>query len=179
MADTETLKETRNDLLDRVTEQQRRFGMLPDVRVAEEFIDPILRKVEVDERDKRPQPKAAARELPDDPTLSRRGNKLPDGTYRAEEGYAGTYAFGRPGAGLKVIDPAPWVQEKQDTPNVAAARKCFRAMRQHPDWKARVEKIALAPLSYVEREKQLKSVLADYVRLYGDPRKPRDRKIQL
>lgn len=127
------LKEVRDSLVADIVEQGRALGApVPDVRKAEQFIDPIMRRVEADvvrEADAIqpiPQPVEKTRKGGDWYGEAEHSKKVPEGAeVRAKE--LGTYKVGKDG--IKPINGAP-MPEKASMLSLV-----IKKLLSHPDWK--------------------------------------------
>ena len=176
--DAATIRDTRDDLVSRITTQAKMIGLMPDVIAAEKFVDPILRKVEVD----------ASSETDRAPSGSK-DREHSSGEWTGEPGHSPKVPGGSEvrvsGSGpvrwdLKTNQVhAPWVKTPKESPKTAAARECFRVMRLMPEWRHLVEKVAFSTLSLKDKEQRFRMLLVQFRKLFGDPRKPLDRKISV
>ncbi len=133
----ETLRETKDDLVRRITDQKRAGGVpnepgleadpLGGQRAAEDYIDPILRKVEIDHN--RDRDRDLVRVDPDDLSPKFADSKQEVGTYdwnlKTDE---------------VVAHPGSWQAQKQARSDV---HQFIKALRLVPEWKALFNKIAL------------------------------------
>jgi len=155
--------------MERITEQHRQWGIMPQVEAAEAFIDPILRKVEVKhEQDRQAD---ALRVLGTE-------SPVPDGEY------LGTYDWN-----LKTDEVKPYEgswMPKPDGPE-EVIRKCVRDLLKVPETAHRLTQISLIcgrHNSYVEfcnecrtREVRFHEIMWEAYQRFGDPTKPKTPKI--
>jgi hypothetical protein len=181
--DEDTLRETKSFLIGGITELQKQSGKLPDVRKAEEMIDPVLRKVDEDSEAERhkPQPKPTEREF-------REGEWYGEEGHSPQIGVAGKsrIAGAAPGEKLKVssrvlgqydisgkhavpLNGAPDGKRQMDA-RETVVRDLVRELYTLPEWKKRFREITYSNMSPVEREKAYRKILADAVRLFGAPK---------
>ena len=191
--DEKTLRETRDDLVQRVTDQQRLAGGMPDVRRAETFIDPILNKVDrsSDERHRAPSaPKPKSRTMragewygeaehsPRPGTAqSRIAAPLPGETMRLTTSVLGDYSSGPSGIAPVGSGPLAPVGAPKQSPVEKLLRDSIKQLWRHPDFKVRLQKVALSNLDERQKDKAYGAILNDAFRLFGDPRKPDGKKI--
>lgn len=172
------LKDIRDKIVGKVMEQCRVWGdPLPRTKLAEEFVDPIIRKVEVDNETSRVhemyhgQEKVSAAGWTGEQGHS---VKVPENTTISRE-EIGTVQMG---TGKFIPHHDCEVSEKrEDSPAVAAAREVLRVMRQMPEWKAAIEKVAYSNLNANQKETAYRKIFVAFKRFFGDPRKPLDKKI--
>ncbi len=194
--DEKTLRETRGELVAGVTDLQRRGGRLPDVRQAEELVDPILAKVVVD-RDREEGP----------PHIRTAENReAGEGEWYGEPGHSprpgvagqSRIAPARPGDKLSVT--ASYLGEYRvegdhivPVGNAPAGpppmpmrervlRELVRELWDLPDWRERLQKVTMSNLTGDAREKAFRKILEDAVRLFGPPipiaaKRERDKKL--
>lgn len=193
--DERTLRETREELVKGITDTARAMGGMPSQRAAENFIDPILRKVEVDHEaamrgELGPQP------TPDQPR--ERGDWASQSERKPEsvggedvsfiERELGEYQLLK-GGGVRPIGDAPTSAEIKEAVHVRFKRLMIQALIQHKDW-LQVFKNAmficgkhLSPMKGCaecsKRERFYDELLANAVRLYGDPRKDKSKIISV
>lgn len=169
--DDETLKETRGNLVKAFAEQDKKFGAVPEVERYEKFIDPILRKVEVDARTEPEPVDAQAREREGAAERAEREG------FRVERETIGQFDF-RTGRQLNGNTKA--VPVRREGPHTQAARYVFAAIRHAPglgEWRQRLDKIVYAPQTLAWKNIKYSELLADFIRVYGNPLKKRDPKI--
>ena len=168
--DEATLRETVDDLLARVTHQQRIEGRLPDVRAAEDFIHPIVAKVAASHEDERRHDlvrKEAPARQEEILTERRQARKLPDGWRLDERALGeidwnlGTNQFTGPAATRR--------RRRREGPAVKATRLRFRFLAGLPEWRDRIM-TAYGELLPAQREQVFRKILTDSVKIFGDPR---------
>lgn len=176
-ADEKTLRQTKDNLVGAITGQAKQFGLMPDVEAAEKFLDPILRKVEADAA----APKPAKRPVPERPEDSQwygepgHSPKVPIGTTIVHESL-GTFDWNLQTNNVSVpshILP----REPRLSPSMRAARDILRVMRNMPEWRAAIEKVALSSAPPAQKERTYRDILNRFRRFHGDPRKGIDPKI--
>lgn len=169
--DDATLRETRDALVGAFAEQDRQFGAIPETERYEKFIDPILRKVEVDAASEpAPVAKADAGESVAD-KAERQG-------FRVENEIIGQFDLktGRQLSGK----PVPQQVRRREGKNTKLARYIFAAIRNAPglaDWRARMDKIVFSTMPLEWKATKYMEILHDFVRVYGNPLAKKDRKI--
>lgn len=183
--DAETLRDTRDDLLQRVTDHTRQTGHVPDVRAAEQLIDPILRKVEVDHVSDR------QRDLVRAEAGLRSDGRASDGTLTA----AGRRRGPKPLAQVGGIKSSVVAGQEPDLAQEHARIRLIRMMAKEllgiPEWKDRLKKVGrmcgrhdgvIIPAVQTcfdcsRRERALRQVIARAVKEFGHPQKPRENKL--
>lgn len=195
--DESTLRETRDELVKGITDTARAMGAIaPSHRRAEEFIDPILRKVEVDHEAAMRGESTAAPVLAD--PARERGEWSPQSERRPEsvggekvsfiEKEIGEYQLLK-GGGVRPVGNAPKTGELREAVQARFKRLMIQALIQDKEW-MQVFKSAmficgkhLAPLRGCaecnKRERFYDELLANAVRLYGDPRKDKSKIISV
>jgi post-segregation antitoxin (ccd killing protein) len=173
--DAETLRATREGLVESFAEQDRQFGALPEPERYEKFIDPILRKVEVDVADEARRAAADVSEGDKAAASAELEEKARREGWRTEREAVGEFNL----ATGEQLSGTP-VQRKPEGPYTRTARYIFRAIRNAPgliEWKHRMDKIVLSSHPPEWKAKQYMKVLEDFVRYYGNPLAKKDRKI--
>lgn len=183
--DAETLREVKGDLVERLTDQQRLAGVLPNPEAAEAFVAPILRKVEVDAELERQRAIVRAEAGISENDLHDGGDRkvLPSGRVRGR-----ALPAARPGSKASVSRFAVDMSEemRQQAQLATLQRMMIKHLLELPDWKPRILKairmcgkhdgtIKAADQSCVEcsmRERKLKEIIGQAVRYFGDPRTP-------
>lgn len=181
--DEQTLRETKADLTERIVDQAKispdivRSGLGVDptsVTEIESYVAKVVRKAEVKHGEDR-QKDALRVAKPRGPQFE--GNEVVNE-------YAGTYGFGPDGA--KVLDKGDvGPQISREGPNMRAARQCFAEMRElatqlgDMTWTRRIDAITCADVPSSFKDRQLKSLLFQYVQQYGDPRIKKERPVRL
>jgi hypothetical protein len=189
---TETdLRDVREDLVERITDQQEAFGILPRARQAEEAVGPILEKIDRDherQRDRDTIARAAAR-----PAQAQAED------VKVTSEVAGSFDFA---TGKLVVSPEMAAKlDAREGDHASTTRRIFHRIRTDPamgEWKAKVTKILFAPLPPGHtpqlcagcgadaigsagmcriRETALRVILAAFIKAHGHPDKPRARKI--
>jgi len=185
--DAATLRETRDGLLKAVQDQRRDVGVpVPDERTAAEFIDPIMRKVEVDNAESRikdltrpprkPAPEQDGEWL-GEPDHAPKLTEIPGTVTTYSTGSAGT-ALLTPGGPAIYKPAAPWDRPRtKHGPNTDAMLQRIRELKALPEWRKRLEKILFANETDDWKASQYLKVLKDSVRLFGDPRVVKEKKI--
>jgi len=183
------MRAIKDELVERVTGQQKAFGGLPDVQAAERYISKhrILEKTERDHEERRardivrrPSKKTPWTPLPEDgkPTSLGRPRGV-NPALLAEH----TIAFSEP-------DPRMLKRRHRRKKNVIV--EWFRFLAKMPEWRKRIgdcvvgtadspgETVAVrggrATLTDQGKDTLLK-IYADSVRLFGDPLKPKEKKV--
>lgn len=181
------LKKTRDSLVGAVLKQVKEWGdPLPSSRAAEDFVDPIIRKVDVDLES---QPSTTSKESQRTGTkkLDKDGwvgepqhsPRMPEGTKISYENL-GEFEWNlrtnevAPKSGAKT----PWARPKENL-RTASARECFRLMRLMPEWRELVEKAAFSALKAEQKEAVYRRLLVTWRKFFGDPRKPLGPRIQV
>jgi hypothetical protein len=184
MADKGTLRETRDDLAVGIAELHRKAGQIPKTREIENFLAPILAKVDQtsDQPLKAPPPPKQPRnrsaragdwygEEDHSPQIGVEGKSrvaapLPGETMRLESKVLGNYAID--GATVKPLDGAPTGARKM-TKREEFARWLVSQLMGHPDFKRRFQAVTFGNLQGAAREKAYRRIFADAYRLFGDP----------
>lgn len=186
--DEKTLRETKDDLMGRVTRHQKYEGSAqPDVRKAEEFVVPILRKVEVDhdrQRDQQLLPKADERDKPS------RNKEYEDGEYYGQSGRRPeqrerSKVQARDGEKVTVheqelgeltlkadgtVDASPELQALAAGPRYSAKEQsvidCVRGMWQLPDWKDKLSRLYNSNLNDSDKQKGTHALIRKWIAMY-------------
>lgn len=158
------LRETKEEIVGLIAEQQRKFGQVANVRAAEDFVKPILEKVIRDRENEKP------RAAKPSPTERARGPALREGDEITRRE-------------LTAEDLAPL----KLAPILEAFRARVRLLRNHPEWKAKIDAVIFAPFPAavpVEdrrkwRAKKYWEIYRESCRVFGDPFKPKEKRIQV
>lgn len=184
--DEGTLREVKDDLMERLSDQQRQVGVIPRPDLSEKFIDPIIRKVEVDHELERQKAivraEAGINDLPDGGD----GKILPTGRRRMRRaplaGAPGVASGGRVARfAINVGD-----EMKEQAQLATLQRMMVKHLLELPDWKPRLLKAVKACgkhdgtivpadqhcMDCTMRERKLQEILAQAVRYFGDPKTP-------
>jgi hypothetical protein len=173
------LRETKSNLLGAVNKQIVDWGGIPDTRAAEDFVLPILGKVEYTHEDDRrrdlvaPDRQDAYRDIRDE-RMQRREQQhnerlrgLGIKTTFINEDMGDVHVdWDRNVASTTVELARPGIEG----PATRATRKRFRELAKLPEWKRRILDVFNAPLTASQREAAYKRILKDSVKLFGDPR---------
>lgn len=175
--DEKTLRETKDDLMERVTQHQRYEGKAqPDVRAAEDFLDPILHRVDVDhDKDKAIAEKKKT-------ANTRRNKELKDGddygkpnrsTVTQREGEKVSVFTEEIGdvilKGDGTISVSPEVQAAgipRHTQKEHMVRSCIRAMWQLPEWKYHLRRLFDSNINEDDKRKGVHLLLRKWIREY-------------
>jgi hypothetical protein len=192
--DEQTLRDTRDELVKGLTDMARAAGGIPSARMAEDFVNPILNKVMVDHE-------AAMRGEPESPVVPDRQRERGEwaGSERKPEAVAdekvsflernvGEYQLLK-GGGVRPIGDAPKTGEIREAVQARFKRLMIQALIQHKEWKQVFHNAMficgkhLAPVrgcaECSKRERFYDELLANAVRLYGDPRKDKSKIISV
>ncbi len=160
--------------MERVTEQHRQWGLLPYVQAAEAFVDPILRRLEVKDGQKKAKGDAHA-VVPEAPA---------DEQGFAE--YAGTYDWDTKTDKVTPHDGS-WMPEAQKQGPEETIRQCVRDLCKIPEYRAKLQKISALcgrHNTFVEycgecrlREPAFHAVMWEAYKRFGDPTRPREKKL--
>ena len=179
---TETkLREIKSDLLERVTDQQKKWGsVVPDVAAAEAFIDPILRKTEVRHEEDRIQD--LIRTEPEPAVRDDDAKALPETVSGVKDkvvaNYSGTYDWN-----LKTDQVTPYKgswkpkRKPREDAETLAARHRIRFLKNIPEWRTKLEQAFLAMIPERAKEQRIREILDDSNRLWPDWKKPRAKPI--
>lgn len=171
------LRDVKDDLTQRVTDQQKAFGMVPDVGAAERFIDPIIEKINRDQDNLiRREPLKPKPRRPD-----KEGVEVSHGPAVATVDFATEQA--------QVHRPDMLMRRNREmTVQEEAIRGALQAMRVNPAleaWKRRIQSIYDKPLpnghsisacapcgggQCVLRENAFRVVITAFFEQFGDPR---------
>lgn len=175
------LREIKSDLLERVTDQQKKWGApVPDVAAAEAFIAPILRKTEVDHEEDRIKDlfRVEPEVKPKEEITAPLQETVPGVKDTFTSSYSGTYDWN-----LKTDKVTPYrgswkpKRKRKEDAETAAARHRIRFLKNMPEWKAKLEAVFFAPIPGTAREQRIREILDDSNRLWPDWRKPRPKPI--
>lgn len=188
-------REIHQELVERVTDQQAKFGMERDERLARDFCEPIMRKVEANHLEEQYTPPAKPKKQAE---LAPWGQRPGDGQWvNGPEGRRrrGVQIEGRheEDLGALSVATAPY-QPKRKRRGKLARRivQFFDRLAKLPEWKIRIDEAAFmrvaarGVLDEQQREKlendakqKLVQIYLDAVRLFGDPLKEKARRIQV
>lgn len=175
------LRAAKDRLLSAVNKQIEDWGSVPDTRAAEDFVLPILSKVEQRHDEDRladqmaPSHEEAYRDLRQERFHARirqheeRARQMGVGlkTTFVNEDVGDVHVDWDRGVGTTTVELAkPGVEG----PAIRATRKRFRELSKIPEWKRRILDVFNAPLTHEQRELAYKRILKDSVKVFGDPR---------
>lgn len=175
----EDLRRAKDNLLTAFNEQVKQWGQVSDTRASEDFILPILAKVEQKHeadraRDLVAPDRTEAYQDAREERFQRRAQK-----YAARDRDLGIKTtFINQDAGDIHVD---WDRGVASTtvelakpgvegPATRATRKRFRELGKIPEWRRRILDVFNAPLGHAQREAAYKRILHDSVKVFGDPR---------
>lgn len=170
----DTLRETKDDLMQRFADQARAWGCMPDLAASEAFIDPILRKVEVRyEEDRRADPLRVDEDAPRDGELPKE--------------HVGTYDWNL-GTDEVTAHPGSYMPEVKRAPSPEDVfRSCTRSLMRVPEFAQRLKAASLLCARHVMlvldcaacrlREERFGAIMVEAYKRFGDPTKPHERKI--
>lgn len=197
------LRETKADLTDRLANQQRIGGVkptkssedhpafhanaIPDVKAIEDYINPILRKVEVKHEEDRSRdlvrkeeedPEEMGEEVltkRENPELEKQGIR----DYDIQQ-HMGTYQWNLRTDAV-AASPGSWTPPppKRESVRTIAARHRIRFLKQLPEWRKKFEQIFMGVMAPAEKEAKFLELLDSSNRLFGDWRKPREPKVSI
>lgn len=159
----ETLRETKDDLLTRVTEQQRQVGMLPEVDRAEAFILPILAKVAVDHEEDRARDavRASARQRQAEVLEDARRRRIisdPTVTYS----HAGEFSWNLDTDEVRPTGGSPFADaETRRRLAEGRLRAQVRGLLGMPAWRERFDAVGALKVSTAERDRRYAEILRD------------------
>lgn len=157
-------REIKNELVQRVSDQQRSFGALPSVRKTEQLITPILRKVEVKRASAPAIVKPAPRKMP--APLEGRGIDA--------RGMA---------VDIKPVDVAGLdrMRKKHKPTEWRKIRDRIRQLLKFPEWRAKISDTIFgktAPdMKPSQRIEAWLKIYEDSCKVFGDPLKPFEAKV--
>lgn len=166
------IREVKADLMERVTNQQEVFGCDRDTRRAEDFINPILHKLDVDSREEKPEPP------PPSPVVRNERRDLGNGAELTKE-EVGTYDWNLRTNKVQAAPGSfmPSRRKRKEHVETIAARHRVKFLKGLPEWRAKMETIFFAVQPQAWKEQELLLLLDESSRLFGDWRKPRAQNI--
>lgn len=182
----EVARDVKDDLMTRMTDQQRALGKEANPRECEEFLRPILQKTFR-------QHEEPAKPVDFDPVefLRKRQEKRAKEMAARKDGWrtfsspdvhaTTTFRSPRDGKGQPLASTVHHraAPRKKYSARDLATKAQLRRMRQIPEWRHAVEKIIFSNDNPPDKEKRLRQVLANFQRVYGDPLNPSDLRIQV
>lgn len=155
----EDLRDAKDFLVGAIADQAHALGIEPNVRAHEDFVAPILRKVEIDVEAERQAELAAPAPPAPDPDA-------PLGPWEVRE----NLETGEIRMGVEVAAELER-QRAAETEDVIAHRLYLRLLASKPDWKKRILAIALSrDLSQPQKKAKLHDLFTASFRYFGHPR---------
>jgi hypothetical protein len=165
------LRAARDEMIGRVAHQQKRFGMVPNIRAAEDFVNPIAEKIARD-HDRAIEKSKLAPKSP--PRINREGVKVQGGPTLG----AVDFATGATSAGLAQTKTP---REMREAAFARRIRLAVRELLKDPVWRERMRLQFMRKCDAGEREVKVREVVFDWLKANGRRlvRIPRERKIMV
>lgn len=189
MPSEKTLRQVKGDLTERFAHQQQIGGVsvpadqdhkalhgsvVPDVRAIDDYLDPILRKVDAEEE------QAKATPVQDDVTeavdyVEERTDKQTGDKYKVAVEHKGFYDWNLKTNGF-VASPGSFIPpaKKKESVETIAARHRIRFLKALPEWNKKFVDEFFTAQTPESKEMKLREILDSSNRLFGDWRHPRN-----